>query len=75
MKNKNKVTLHGILLVLGLITFILQVFVFQKPDGILGFIVCMASTLMIVVNIIMLCKVSKKFSATLRGVIESLFWL
>ena len=75
MKKKNKITLYTILLILGLLVFVGEVFIFQKPDGIAGFIICIVSIYIVLGSIIKLCKLSKKFSNTLTNFIDLLFWL
>lgn len=40
MTKKKKLILYGIVLFMGLLSFILQIFVFQKPNGTLGFAIC-----------------------------------
>ena len=75
MSEKNKIILYTILLLLGLSIFILQIFVFEYPDGILGFIVCLISIYLVLGSIMKLCKLSKKFKNVLKNTIDILFWL
>ena len=72
---KNKTNLCIILLILGLIIFISELFVFQKTDGILGLCICIISSYLILESLIKLCKLSKKFSHTLLTLLDILFWL
>ena len=69
MQNKNKFILYIILLGIGLLIFISEIFIFQKPDGVLGFIICIFSIYLILGSIIKLCKLSKKFSNKLSKAI------
>lgn len=41
MKEKNKFILYLILFLISLITFILQVFVFEAPNGFVGMVLCL----------------------------------
>lgn len=75
MSEKNKTILYTILLLLGLSIFILQIFVFEYPDGILGFIVCLISIYLVLGSIMKLCKLSKKFKNVLKNTVDILFWL
>lgn len=75
MKIKNKLILYSVLLTLGLLIFILELFVFQKPDGIAGLIICIISIYLIVGSIVKLCKLSEKFANALPNVLDLLFWL
>ena len=75
MERKNKLILYSFLLILGLIVFVSEVFIFQKPDGILGLIVCITCIYLIVGSIIKLCKLSEKFANTLPDILDLLFWL
>lgn len=75
MKKKNKIILHSVLLILALSGFISEIFIFQKPDGILGLIICIISVYFILGGIIKLCSLSKSFSNTLLNLLDLLFWL
>lgn len=66
MSKKGHILLYGAMLVLGLLAFVLEIFVFQKPDGFWGLMICIISLLMISIGIIKLCQASEKF--------ESGFW-
>lgn len=74
MKKEMKKIIYGILLILGLLIFILQLFIFEAPDGVLGFIICLTSIYMIFGSIIGLCKVSEKFKNIVFGILEVLFF-
>lgn len=73
MTEKKQKIIFGILLVLGLTVFILQVFIFQSPDGVLGFIICLSSVEFIVVSLIKLCKLSKQFRKAFIRFLDLLF--
>ena len=42
-----KVILYSLMLIIGLTAFILEIFVFQKPDGFLGLLICIVSLILI----------------------------
>ena len=75
MKTKNKLILYSALLLLGILIFILEIFVFQKPDGVAGLIICLVSVYLIVGSVVKLCKLSEKFANALPNVLNLLFWL
>ena len=75
MSKRNKLLLYGVLLLIGLTVFILEVFVLQKPDGILGFMICLASVLLTFGSIIKLCRLSPKFEDSFLKTLDILFWL
>lgn len=75
MTKKGKLILYGIVLLLGLLSFILQVFVYQKPDGVLGLVICIISVEMIIVGIIKLCKLSEKFKNSFWVALDIFTWL
>ena len=56
MDRSKKLLLYTAMLLVGLIVFVLEIFVFQKPDGILGLIICITSILMILGSIVKLCR-------------------
>lgn len=61
MKQRNKTILYSSLLIIGLLTFILEIFVFQKPDGILGLSICIISIFMVIISCIRLCQLHQTF--------------
>ena len=67
---KKKIIIYSLLLSLGLLIFIFQLFVFEAPDGILGFIICLTSIYLIIGSLIMLCKTSPSFKDMLLALIE-----
>ena len=71
MKKKKKIIcLAG--LICGLIIFILEIVVFQKPDGLLGFLICLVSIYMIIGGIIGMCIMSERFKRMFLVVLECL---
>ena len=75
MSRNKKSILYGAILLVGLLVFILEIFVFQKPDGILGLIICIASFLMVLGSIIKLCMLSPKFEESFLTALDIFFWL
>ncbi len=75
MSKKNKINLYITLLILGLLVFVSEVFIFQKPDGIAGLIICLISIYLILGSVIKLCKLSETFTDMFFGFIDLLFWL
>ena len=73
MDKKKSITLYVLLLVLSILIFTL-VLVFDA-NGILGFIICMSSILLIIGCVIKLCRLSEKFKNWLINFIDLLFWL
>lgn len=71
-----KIMLYIVLFFIGLLTMILQVFIFEYPDGFIGFIICLASVYLMLGSIIKLCKTSKIFKDTiLFTILDMIFWL
>ena len=58
MKKQTKINLWIGLFLLGLAIFILQLFVFEAPNGIVGFLLCLTSIYLMMFSIIRLCKLS-----------------
>lgn len=75
MERKHKLLLYSLLLTLGLLVFVSEIFIFQKPDGILGLIICLVSLYLIVGSLIKLCKLSETFANILPNILDLLFWL
>lgn len=75
MKRKTQIILCIILLLLGLLGFTLQIFIFEAPDGILGFILCLINIYLMIGSIIKLCKLSKMFKNTLLDALDLLFFI
>ena len=75
MKRKSKLILYSFLLILGLLIFVFELFIFQKPDGIVGLIICIISIYLFLGSIVKLCKLSEKFANALPSFLDLLFWL
>lgn len=75
MKKQTKINLCILLLIGGLTSFILQVFVFEAPDGIIGFLLCLISVYLILGSIIKLCQLSSKIKNTIFDVLDLLFFI
>ena len=75
MKKQTKINLCIILLIVGLLTFILQVFVFESPDGIMGFLLCLISIYLIIGSIIKLCQLSQKIKSSIFDILDLLFFI
>lgn len=58
--------------ILGIVLFILQIFVFASPDGFIGYLVCLFSTLLTIISFIKLYQVSKKFREFIECLLELL---
>ena len=74
MKRKNKLILYVLLLISGLLVFVPGI-IFQKPDGIVGLIICIFSIFLIIGSIVKLCMLSEKFANALSSLLDWLFWL
>ena len=75
MSKNKKLWLYGSILFIGLSVFILEIFVFQKPDGILGLLICLTSLAMIFGSIVKLCKLSSRFADSLLAALDIFSWL
>ena len=75
MSRRKKSILYGMLLLIGIVTFVLEIFVFQKPDGIWGLIICITSILLVLGSIVKLCRLSPKFEDSFIKALDVFFWL
>ena len=73
MAERKQKIIFGILLVLGLTIFILQIFIFQAPNGVIGFLICLLSVELIIVSLIKLSKLSKQFRKDFARFLDLLF--
>lgn len=73
MKKLNRKTVYGLLLITGLLGFILHIFVFEKPDGNIGMILCMIEAGMITSSTVRLCQLSKEFRDGFKKFIKVVF--
>jgi len=75
MPKKTKIYLCLILLVAGITLFILQLFVFEAPDGVIGFLLCLVSIYLIMGSIYKLCKLSSNIKKFLLDILDLLFFI
>ncbi len=75
MKKQTKINLCIMLLLIGLLSFILQVFIFEAPDGIIGFLLCLISIYLIIGSIIKLCHLSTKIKNSIFDILDLLFFI
>ena len=75
MDRSKKLLLYTAMLLVGLAAFVLEIFVFQKPDGVLGLIICITSIFMILGSIVKLCRLSPKFENGFLKALDIFFWL
>ncbi len=75
MPKKTKIYLCLILLVAGITLFILQLFVFEAPDGVIGFLLCLISIYLIMGSIYKLCKLSSNIKKFLLDILDLLFFI
>lgn len=75
MKNQTKINICIILLMIGLLSFILQIFVFSSPDGVIGFIMCLTSIYLIIGSIFKLCQLSTKIKNIIFDILDLLFFI
>lgn len=69
-KSKKSIILHLTLLIVALAIFILQIFVFQQPDGFFGMVLCIACILAVLFSTIKLCMINEKFENAFWALIE-----
>ncbi len=75
MKKQAKINLCIMLLLIGLLSFILQVFIFEAPNGIIGFLLCLISIYLIIGSIIKLCQLSTKIKNSIFDILDLLFFI
>ena len=75
MSKKSKFVLYIALLIIAMAVFTLEVFVLQKPDGFLGFLICLVSVLLGFGSVVKLCRLSPKFEDGFLKTLDILFWL
>lgn len=75
MKKQTKIYLCLVLLLIGLLSFTLQLFVFEAPNGIIGFLLCLTSIYLIIGSIIKLCQLSTKMKNTIFDILDLLFFI
>lgn len=67
---KPKIMFWSALLIIGLLAFVLQIFVFQKPDGMVGYLICITSVFLILGSIIRLCFLRPKLVDILLNLLD-----
>ncbi len=75
MSRTKKLILYGILLALSLAVFILEIFVFQWPDGIAGLVICLLCIYSAIGSLIKLIKLSERFKEAALNILDLLFFL
>lgn len=75
MKKQNQKVVCGVLFIIGLLSFILQLFILEFPNGILGLLLCLFSIYLMVGSMIKLCKLSEKFKSKLLDILDLLFFI
>lgn len=75
MKKQTKINICLLLLVLGITIFILQLFVFEAPDGVIGFLLCLTSIYLIIGSIIKLCQLSNIIKGAIFDILDLLFFI
>lgn len=75
MKKQTKITICIILLTIGILSFTLQLFVFEAPDGILGFLLCLTSIYLILGSLIKMCQLSSRLKNTIFDILDLLFFI
>lgn len=75
MSRKKKLMLYGAMLAVSLLVFVLTVFVFQKPDGAAGLVICIACVLTILGSLVKLCRLSPRFENNFLALLDLFSWL
>ncbi len=75
MKKQTKINICIFLFILGISIFILQLFVFEAPDGFFGFLLCLTSIYLMIGSIIKLCKLSKNIKNSVLDILDLLFFI
>ena len=75
MSKRNEIILCEILLTISLLGFILHIFIFEKPDGTLGLLLCIFNICIIIGSIIKLSQLSKWFRNNLLNILDLLFFI
>lgn len=72
-EKKTKIYLYMTLLIIAISSFILQIFVFEAPDSIIGFGLCLINIYLIFGSIIKLCKLNTKIKYSIFSILDLLF--
>lgn len=73
MSKKQQMVAHALLLMIGLSGFILQVFVWEAPDGTFGLVLCLSEVALIIGSVIRLCQLSKTVQHAFLDLLDALF--
>ncbi len=75
MKKRTKIYLWLSLLILGLLSFNLQLFVFEAPDGTLGFLLCLTSIVLMIASVIRMCQLSTRIHQFVVDILDLLSFI
>ncbi len=75
MKRQTKINLCVVLFLICLLSLTLQLFVFEAPDGSIGFLLCLISIYLIIGSIIKLCQLSNKIKNSIFDILDLLFFI
>lgn len=75
MKNSTQIKLCIFLLLVGFCSFVLQLFIFEAPDGIVGFLLCLISIYLIIGSVIKLCQLSTKAKNFILDILDFFFFI
>ena len=75
MSKAKKIIIYGLMAFLGVLIFTLEVFVFQKPDGVIGLLIAILTSFSAVFGIIGLCTISAKFRQAFLNFLDIIGWL
>ncbi len=73
MKKQSQFILCVILFVVGLLIFNMQVFVFEAPDGNLGFLLCLFCVCLISGSAVGMCKLNNNVKSFVFNALNVLF--
>ena len=73
MSERKLKTIYGILLIIGLLSFVLHIFVFESPDGNLGLTLCLIEVVTITCSTTRLCQLSKDFRESFVKFLKLIF--
>jgi len=75
MSKTKKIIIYGLMAFLGVLIFTLEVFVFQKPDGVIGLLIAISTSLSAIFGIIGLCTLSAKFRNAFVNFLDIIGWI
>ena len=75
MKKQMKINLCIIGLIVGITIFVLQLFVFESPNGILGFLLCLTSIYLIIGSLVGMCKLDSSIKNRVLAILDMLFFI